>query len=93
MDQQSREKTAFITPQGKFQFRRMPFGLCNAPAVFQRMMDNLLVEHPRAAAYIDDVIIASQSWEEHLEDLQQVFRILGEAGLTVKKAKCAFGKV
>lgn len=92
LDEDSKRKTAFITPQGKFQFCRMPFGLCNAPAVFQRMMDVILADCPQAAAYIDDIVITSNTWEEHLKDLAEVFRRLEGAGLTVKKAKCAFGK-
>lgn len=88
----AKEKTAFITPQGKFQFRKMPFGLCNAPSLFQRMMNNILSGHQRAAAYIDDIVVTSTTWKEHLEDLQEVLERLQKAGLTVKESKCTFAK-
>lgn len=56
----TREKTAFVTPYGKFHFCRMPFGLKNAPALFQRLMDSVLDGMERADAYIDDVVVASE---------------------------------
>ena len=67
----SQEKTAFVTPWGKYQFVTMPFGLVNAPSTFQRLMDQLLEGTQMfAAAYLDDVIIHSRCWEEHLEHLR-----------------------
>lgn len=75
---------------GKYRFRRMPFGLCNAPAEFQRLMDRVLEDIQSAEAYIDNVVVTSQSWEEHLDHLQAVFTRLKEAGLTVKRTKCVF---
>ena len=85
------EKTAFSTPWGLFQFRRMPFGLQGAPATFQRMVDKLLegLEH-FAGAYIDDVIVFSSTWEDHLTHLEEVFHKIQQAGLTVKARKCQF---
>ena len=69
----------------------MPFGLQGAPATFQRMMDVLLQDvGPFAAAYLDDVIIHSQTWDEHLQHISAVLDRLGEAGLTVKPRKCQF---
>lgn len=63
----SRQKTAFVTPLGKYQFKMMPFGLVGAPAVFQRMMNTLLADTLSfSGAYIDDVVIFSNSWEDHL---------------------------
>lgn len=88
----AKQKMAFITPQGKFQFRKMPFGLQNAPAVFQRMMDDILAGHPRSAAYIDDIVIASSTWNEHIRDLREVFTRVKETGLTVKETKCTFAQ-
>ncbi len=70
----SREKTAFISPFGKYEFSRMPFGLKNAPAIFQRLMDGVLNEcYECAAPYIDDILIFSRSWEEHMVDVRKVF--------------------
>ena len=85
-------KTAFTTPFGLFQFKRMPFGLQGAPASFQRMMDRLLQGLGGfASAYLDDLIIFSQTWREHLEHLEAVLTRLCEAGLTARPKKCHFG--
>ena len=87
-----RDKTAFVSPLGLFRFTTMPFGLCGAPATFQRLMDNVLRGQQHfARAYLDDIVIYSRSWEDHLTHLQQVFDRLQDAGLTVKLAKCQFG--
>lgn len=85
-------KTAFITPQGKFKFKWMPFRLKNAPAVFQRLMQTILQDLPYASAYLDDVVVYSHTWKEHLQHLGEVFRHLSDAGLTLKLKKCAFGR-
>ena len=60
------EKKAFISPFGKFAFNRMPFGLRNAPAVFQHTMEEVLGHISNCAPYIDDLIVVSTTWEEHL---------------------------
>ena len=81
----AQHKTAFATPFGLFEFRRMPFGLQGAPATFQRMMDRLLDGlGDFAKAYIDDLIIFSTSWEDHLKHLRTVLQRLQEASLTVR---------
>ena len=68
--EESQSRTAFTTPYGIFQFRVMPFGLHGAPATFQRMLDQLLADcSGYAAAYLDDVVIYSASWEEHISHL------------------------
>ena len=86
-----REKTAFATPFGLYQFRVMPFGLKGAPATFQRMMDRVLHGMGEfAAAYLDDIVIHSSSWEEHLAHLRAVFERLRATGLTAKPRKCQF---
>jgi len=85
-------KTAFVTPWGKYHFVRMPFGLKNAPATFQRCMNHILQGLEQSAnAYIDDVIIFSQTWEDHLLHVEQVLQRLRQAGLTAKPAKCEWG--
>ena len=87
----SREKTAFVTEQGLFQFTVMPFGLQGAPATFQRMMDRLIAGMGGfCAAYLDDLVVYSESWEEHLQHLGRVLSCLREAGLTAKPSKCQF---
>ena len=86
-------KTAFCTPWGKYQFCRMPFGLRNGPAVFQRMMDKILhqdLEHCRV--YIDDIVVFSQSWEQHCQHLKSVLERLRAAGLSANRSKCQWGK-
>ena len=86
-----RSKTAFISPLGLFQFCTMPFGLCGAPATFQRMMDQIIWgRHHYVRAYLDDLVIFSKTWEEHLEHLNAVFQLLQDAGLTIKLKKCQF---
>ena len=71
MSANSREKTAFVTPFGLYEFNVMPFGLHNTPAAFQRMMNCVLRDCQEfSKAYIDDVVIFSKNWEEHLEHLQ-----------------------
>ena len=91
----SRPLTAFTVPGlGLFQFRRMPFGLSNACATFQRLIDKILASalQPSAFAYLDDIVIASRSWEEHKSHLRLVLERLREAGLTINRKKCNFCK-
>ena len=88
----ARSKTAFVTPFGLYQFRVMPFGLQGAPATFQRLMDRVLRGLDQfAAAYLDDVVIFSSSWDEHLTHVKKVLARLRDAGLTDKPRKCQFG--
>ncbi len=83
---------AFSTPSGHWQYRVLPFGLHGAPATFQRLMDVILRPHQEyAAAYLDDVIIHSESWEAHLEWLRRVLMELRRAGLKAKPRKCHLG--
>ena len=92
MNETDREKTAFCTTEGLFQFRVMPFGLCNAPATFQRLMDLVLagLQWSQCLVYIDDVIVLGRTFQEHLDNLQEVFQRLRSAGLRLKPSKCAF---
>ena len=84
-------KTAVTTPFGLFEFLRMPFGLRNAAQTFQRFMDQVLRDLPFAYAYIDDVLIASTTREEHLEHLRAVFERLTAHGIIINPNKCVFG--
>jgi hypothetical protein len=90
--EEDRHKTAFITHRGLFQFKRMPFGLRNAPAQFQRMMDTILgsLRWEAALCYIDDVLVFSDTWEQHLAHLRRLFVSCKEAGLMFSKEKCRF---
>ena len=86
-----REKPAFATSKGLFQFKRMPFGLVNAGATYTRMMRLFLGDVLNVENYIDDVLIHSDSWEIHLRTLRKVFVRIRDAHLTIKPSKCFFG--
>ena len=93
VDPNSRDYTTFLSPKGKFRFVRMPFGLKNAPSHFQRTMEKVLAPVTDCAAiYIDDIIIFSSTWQEHLSHVDRVFTCFKDAGLTAKMTKCEFGK-
>eukprot|EP00731_Ephydatia_muelleri_P016142 Em0009g566a len=85
-------KTAVTIPFGLFEFIRMPFGLKNAAQTFQRFMDQVLRGIPSAYAYIDDVLIANHTQEQHLKDLRLVFERLAEHGILINPNKCLFGR-
>lgn len=89
---EDKEKTAFVNRDGLYEFNVMPFGLCNALATFQRLMDMVLsgLQWMHCLVYLDDVIIFSQDFQSHLAKLHQVFQRLQQAGLKVKPTKCVF---
>ena len=92
LSRRSQDKTAFCTPWGKYAFTRMPFGLKNAPAAFQRCMQNTLAHvSVYSSAYIDDILIYSKNWEDHLDHIEAVLLALREAGLTANPDKCVWG--
>lgn len=90
MNNSDAEKTAFVTNGGLYQFRVMPFGLCNAPATFQRLMECVLsgLNFEICLLYIDDIIVYSDSFEQHLERLSTVLEKLHGANLKVSPKKC-----
>lgn len=92
VSEQDKPKTAFITHRGLFQFNVMPFGLCNAPATFSRMMDIVLsgMKIDRCLFYLDDVIVFVKPFETSLENL--VFKRLRESNLKLKPKKCVLFK-
>ncbi|GFY15694.1 retrovirus-related Pol polyprotein from transposon opus [Trichonephila clavipes] len=92
IDEADREKTAFITPEGLYEFKVMPFGLCNAPATFERMMDNLLrnFKWTMCLCYLDDIIVFSETFEDHLIRLRLVLKCLQEAGLKLNSKRSVF---
>lgn len=95
MDIEDMDKTAFICRAGLYRFRKMPFGLKNAPAIFQRTMNHLLqdlIAEKKVKVYLDDVLVYSKTMEEHVVTLERVFTKLREAGLQLKGSKCKFGK-
>ena len=88
----SRAKTAFVMPFGKYEFLMVPFGLAQAPAYFQLLMNKVLKGLKFAMTYLDNIIIFSQDESQHLEHLEIVFSHLREAGLKMKCSKCDFFK-
>ena len=95
MNPADKEKTAFSTPRGGlYQYVTMPFGLCNAGATFQRIIETALrgLQWHILVLYLDDIIVFSKTFEEHLVNLQKVFQRLSDAGLKLKASKCSFFK-
>jgi hypothetical protein len=92
ISEQSRHLTSFVTPDGQFEFNRMPFGLANAPAVFQRMINAVLgsTRFSKATAYIDDILIYGKDISECLERLEEVLKAIENANLTLNLSKCDF---
>ncbi len=91
--EEDRDITTFGSPWGTYKFNRMPFGLKNAPAIFQQAVDGVLASvNDVSGCYIDDVLIYTKTWDEHLVALRRVLACLSKAGLTVKLKKCSFGK-
>ena len=88
----STAKTAFVTPFGKYEFLMVPFGLAQAPAYFQLLMNKVLEGLNFAMTYLDGIIIFSDNELEHLEHLEIIFHRLKEAGLKMKHSKCDFFK-
>lgn len=87
-------KTAFKTHHGQFEFRVMPFGLTNAPSTFQCLMNSIFADHIRkfVLVFMDDILIYSKDYEQHIQHLHIVFDILREHQLYAKMSKCSFAK-
>ena len=94
MDLASQEKTAFNTYSGLYEFLVMPFGLCNAPATFQRLMETVLagLVRERCVVYIDDILVIGETFEQPLKNLCKVLDRLREANLKLKPKKCKFAE-
>ena len=91
MSKESIPVSAFVTPFGLFQWKYMSFGLRNAPATFSKLVEKVLRGlESFTGAYLDDIIIFSDSWEEHMKHIELVFQRIKDAGLTLKRSKCAF---
>ncbi|KAJ0178256.1 hypothetical protein K1T71_006079 [Dendrolimus kikuchii] len=90
--EESRHKTAFVTPDGQFEYNRMPFGLVNAPSVFQRTINKILhdAKIKYAIVYMDDILIPSKDVTEGLNRLEEVLGLLKQGGLTLRLSKCNF---
>ena len=90
IEAESRQYTAFSTSKNHWQFKRLAFGLCNAPATFQREIQSVLNSFPsnKVVAYLDDILIMSHSFEEHLELVSKVLNTLNSYGIKLKLSKC-----
>lgn len=88
----SKQYTAFITPDGHYQYTRMSFGLVNAPSVFQRAMDNILgsLRFQCATAYLDDILVYAENYDDALRRLKAVLEKIRDANVTLRLDKCSF---
>ena len=90
LTEQAKEASAFITPDGLFQYNVMPFGMRNSGSTFQRLANQLTEGLTNVRAYIDDIVVFSSTWEAHLESLSTLLHRLREANLTINLQKCEF---
>ena len=93
MDEVDQEKTPFVTSQGLFCYKVMPFGLKNASATYQRLMYKMFTNQieTNVQVYVDDMLVKSRREENHLEDLKETFDILCSYNMKLNPSKCAFG--
>ena len=89
LDDESKKLLVVNTPKGLFQFTRLPYGVSTAPAIFQSVMDRILQGLP-VACYLDDILVAGKSKEEHDQRLEQVLPQLAQSGIHLQKEKCWF---
>ena len=92
LTQRACEISAFVTPSGLYQYKVMPFGMKNSPATFQRMVNKLVRDIDGCEGYIDDVVIYSDNWSDHIRQIKCFFQIMREAKLTINLMKSEFGK-
>ena len=91
LTERAKEVPAFITPDGFFHYKVMPFGMRNTPATFQRLTYHVIHGVKGCEAYTDDVIVYSDSWKEHIEQIGTFFKRVQEANLTINLTKSEFG--
>ena len=92
LSEKSRPKSAFISSFGEWEFKRCPFGLAQAPAYFQRLVNEVLLGLTFAFGYLDDILVYSPDMETHLEHLRSLFEKLRKADLNLEEVKCNFLK-
>ncbi|CAH8492821.1 unnamed protein product [Dicrocoelium dendriticum] len=90
LDETSRRLTTISTHLGLFEYTRLPFGINSAPAIFQRIIDNIVLDIPNTCAYLDDILITGRTKKEHLYTLDRVSHKLSEHYLRLKRSKCVF---
>ena len=93
MDEADQEKTSFVTSQGFFCYKVMPFGLKNASVTYQRLMNKMFAHYigRNVQVYVDDMLVKSQTEDDHLEDLRETFDTLRFYNMKLNQGKCAFG--
>ena len=90
LDEASKKFVIINTPQGLFQYTRLPYGISSAPGIFQRVMENILRGIPGVTVYIDDILITGPDDKRHLNSLKEVLSRLDKVGLRAKESKCKF---
>ena len=90
LTKEASEKSAFVTPDGQYKYLRMPFGMCNAPATFQRMMNTIFKDliGKCVTVYIDDIQLYTRTFKDHMFYLEELFSRLRKNGLFLKAKKC-----
>ena len=84
-------KTAFVTPDGQYEFTRMPFGMVNSGATLVRGLRKILEGMPGVGSYVDDIVIYNDNWEDHVKTLKELFGRLRKARITARPTKCLLG--
>lgn len=92
LDTASQELCTINTHKGLFRYKRLPYGVSSAPAVFQKAIEGLFKDLPMVAAYLDNIVLTGRTDEEHLANLENVLKRIDEAGLRLKRSKCQFLK-
>ena len=90
LDEESVRYVTINTHKGLYRYKRLPYGVASAPAIFQKFMDSTLQGIPNVTCYIDDILVTGSTHAEHLGNLREVFRRLKQRGLRIKKSKCSF---
>lgn len=90
LDEESSKLTTFITPNGRYCFKRLPFGITSAPEIFQRRMQELLHDHEGTVVYMDDILVFGATLEEHNSRLKKVMETIRASGLKLNRQKCKF---
>ena len=92
LTERAKTLSSFITPFGLYQYRVMPFGMTNAPSTFQRAISQTISSLEGIMSYLDDIVVFSDTWEQHLDQLHKLWERLSSAGFTVNLAKSSFGQ-
>ena len=92
LSREARRVSAFVTPDGLYEYTVMPFGMRNSGSTFQRLANHLVSGFRNVKAYIDDILIHTKTWEEHIVTLRALLQKMSEANLTINLEKCDFGK-